>query len=367
MTIVVFLAVLVALVLVHEIGHFIAAKWTGMRVDEFGIGFPPRLWSTRIGETEYTVNALPFGGFVKIYGEESPKGFTKSPMGGAFSDKPRHLQFVVLASGVAMNLFFAYVLLSFVFYAGIPRALSEEEFSRASDATLIVSDVLPDSPASRAGIETGDRIVSARSGEEEIAAASPESFTNFVGGRQAGENISLDLTRGGESFSLVAMPALNIVPGNPGRVALGVAVVGVGSVPSSLPEALRDGASFTWQLTTETARALLSFFGSALTLSADLSTISGPIGIAGAVRDASEDGALALFYLTALISINLALINLVPVPALDGGRLFFVLIESVIRRPVPATVARTANALGFAFLVLITLAVTASDVLKIIG
>ena len=267
MTIVVFLAVLVALVLVHEIGHFIAAKWTGMRVDEFGIGFPPRLWSTRIGETEYTVNALPFGGFVKIYGEESPKGFTKSPMGGAFSDKPRHLQFVVLASGVAMNLFFAYVLLSFVFYAGIPRALSEEEFSRASDATLIVSDVLPDSPASRAGIETGDRIVSARSGEEEIAAASPESFTNFVGGRQAGENISLDLTRGGESFSLVAMPALNIVPGNPGRVALGVAVVASRSAPgrSVLYLATHDGdgarAPFIFRERSYAFRGSLHHFG----------------------------------------------------------------------------------------------------------
>src|SRR3990167_6694750 len=171
MTIVVFIIVLVILILIHEFGHFLAAKLAGMRVDEFGIGFPPRLWGVRRGETEYTVNAIPFGGFVKIYGEDlpSPKApkaeqaaherLTKSFMGGAvsFSERPRYLQVAVLASGVLMNLLFASILLSFVLYAGIPRVLSEEEFSRAPDAALVVSGVPPDSPAARAGFEAGDR------------------------------------------------------------------------------------------------------------------------------------------------------------------------------------------------------------------
>ena len=368
MTILVFLIVLVVLILVHEFGHFIAAKLAGMRVDEFGIGFPPRLWGVRKGETEYTVNAIPFGGFVKIRGEDLP-----AQAGGASSDmrsfgtKPRAIQVVVLAAGVLMNLLFAYVLLSFILYAGIPRALSEEEFSRAPDAALIVSDVLPDSPAARAGFEFGDRIVSVYGSGEEVATPSPESFTAFIGAQGSTKEISIEVMRGEETLTLSARPAMGVVSAEPARAALGVAVIGVGSVPTSFFEALRDGASLTVRLTTETAKALLSFFGSIFALSANLSDISGPIGIAGAVGDASRDGALALFYLTALISINLALINLVPVPALDGGRLLFVLIESIIHRPIPAIVSRATNTLGFALLILLMVAVTVGDVTRLLG
>ena len=381
MTIVVFIIVLVILILIHEFGHFLAAKLAGMRVDEFGIGFPPRLWGVRRGETEYTVNAIPFGGFVKIYGEDlpSPKApkaeqaaherLTKSFMGGAvsFSERPRYLQVAVLASGVLMNLLFAYILLSFVLYAGIPRVLSEEEFSRAPDAALVVSGVLPDSPAARAGFEAGDRIISVVGGGQALATPSPESFTSFIGNGAEGNAVSLEVVRGEGARTLVATPETGVVPADPARVALGVAVIGIGFLPVSFFEALRDGAMLASRLTAETTEALLSFFGGIFTLSANLSDISGPIGIAGAVGDASHDGALALFYLTALISINLALINLIPVPALDGGRLLFVLIESVIRRPIPASFSRATNALGFAFLVLLMVAVTASDILKIAG
>src|SRR3989344_2088352 len=367
MTIVVFIIVLVILILIHEFGHFLAAKLAGMRVDEFGIGFPPRLWGVRRGETEYTVNAIPFGGFVKIRGEDAASGGVpgneRDPH--AFSSKPRILQVAVLASGVLMNLLFAYILLSFVLYAGIPRVLSEEEFSRAPDAALVVSGVLPDSPAARAGFEAGDRIISVVGGGQALATPSPESFTSFIGNGAEGNAVSLEVVRGEETLTLSARPATGVVSAEPARAALGVAVIGVGSVPTSFFEALRDGALLTVRLTTETAKALLSFFGSIFTLSANLSDISGPIGIAGAVGDASRDGALALFYLTALISINLALINLIPVPALDGGRILFVLVASVIRRSIPASFSRATNALGFAFLVLLMVAVTASDILKI--
>src|SRR3989344_154238 len=164
MSILIFIVVIVALIVVHEFGHFVAAKLSGMRVDEFGLGYPPRaLVIAKKGGTLYTLNWLPFGGFVKIYGEdgtpETMSGRTTSRHGGsAFTDKNRLAQALVLIAGVAMNLLFAYVLITGALIAGTPRALAPEEVSRATDAALAVSGVLPGSPAARADFNIGDTI-----------------------------------------------------------------------------------------------------------------------------------------------------------------------------------------------------------------
>jgi regulator of sigma E protease len=362
MSILIFVIVIIALIVVHEFGHFVAAKLSGMRVDEFGLGYPPRaLTIAKRGETSYTLNWLPFGGFVKIYGED---GGGASPR--AFSNRPRILQAIVLIAGIAMNLLFAYVLITGALIAGTPRALSDSEVASARNPELLVANILPGSPAAKAELLPGDVVASASDTKGEWRAVDPKSFTSFIS-ESAGAEITLSVTRNGKTQQIRVQPKEGIITSDPFRYALGVEVATVGVVPVSLGQAVREGATLTWEATTLTAVGLWHFFYSIFTFSADLSQVAGPIGIAGAVGTASTQGLGYLFSIMAIISINLALINLIPVPALDGGRLLFVIIESVIRRPIKASVAHAINSVGFVFLILLMLVVSAHDIFKIIG
>ena len=314
MSIFIFIVVIVSLIVVHEFGHFVAAKLSGMRVDEFGLGYPPRAVTiAKVGGTTYTLNWLPFGGFVKIYGEDSSTDSTCSPqaelwMPNSFSSKTRFAQAMVLVAGIAMNLFFAYVLI----------------------------------------------------------AVDPQSFSAFINANR-GNAVTLNVKHDGHLVSIMATPKEGIVATDPFRFALGVEVATVGVVPLSLGEAITEGASLTWGAIQLTAIGLLHFFYSVFTLSANFSQVAGPIGIAGVVGSASAQGFGNLLSIMAIISINLALINLIPIPALDGGRLLFVGIESVIRRPIKPSIAHAINAIGFVFLILLMLVVTAHDIFKIVG
>lgn len=361
MSVLIFVAVIVALIVVHELGHFIAAKLSGMRVDEFGLGYPPRaLTIAKIGETEYTLNWLPFGGFVKIFGEDGGQGSR------AFGTRPRILQAIVLVAGVSMNLIFAYVLITGALITGAPRALSTNELARATHTELAIADVLPGSPAARTHILSGDSIISAKDAVGEWHAADPKSFSAFIAG-SGGNEVTLTVKRNGQEQTIVTTPALGVVTSDPLRFALGVEVATIGVVPLPFGSAITEGAVLTWNAIALTAQSLWHFFYGVFTLSADLSQVAGPVGIAGAVGSASAQGLGNLFSIMAIISINLALINLIPVPALDGGRLLFVLIEGVIRRPINPHIAQTVNAIGFVLLVLLMVVVTAHDIFKIVG
>ena len=361
MSILIFVIVIVALIVVHEFGHFIAAKLSGMRVDEFGLGYPPRaLTLGKIGETVYTLNWLPFGGFVKIYGEDGGTGAR------AFATRPRILQAFVLVAGIAMNLVFAYVLITSALVMGTPRALSQGELAIATHMELAVANVLPGSPAARAGLLAGDSVMRAEDTMGTWRATDPVSFSAFVADSQ-GNPITLSVKHDGSEHVITATPAAGIVKSDPTRYALGVEVATIGVVPVGFGAAITEGARLTWETTVLTAKGLWHFFYGVFTLSADLSQVAGPIGIAGAVGSASAQGFGDLLSIMAVISINLALINLIPVPALDGGRLLFVLIESIIRRPIKPRVARAFNAVGFVALILLMLVVTAHDIFRIVG
>ncbi|MDE1944570.1 MAG: site-2 protease family protein, partial [Patescibacteria group bacterium] len=234
MGILAFIVVLVALIVAHEFGHFAVAKWSGMRVDEFGLGYPPRAMTVaKRGETAYTLNWLPFGGFVKIYGEdpsaELGAGGRMDPR--AFGARPRILQAAVLVAGVLMNLLVAYALLTGLLVAGTPRALAPGELARAKDLTLGVSAVLPGSPAAAAGIAPGDLIVSATDATGSwSAAADPAGFTDFVR-QSAGAPVTLTLKHADKLETLAVAPATGLVAEDPARYALGVEVGAVGVVP----------------------------------------------------------------------------------------------------------------------------------------
>ncbi len=265
-----------------------------------------------------------------------------------------------------MNLLFAYVLITGALIAGTPRALTDVELINAREVELAVASVLPGTPAFTAGLLPGDSILSAKDKKGEWRAADPKSFSAFIAA-SGGDTVTLTVKRDGSERVITTTPSEGVVASDPFRFALGLEVAPVGVLPLSFGEAITEGAHLTWSATKITATGLAHFFYGVLTLSADFSQVAGPVGIAGVVGAASLDGLGNLFSIMAIISINLALINILPVPALDGGRLLFVLIESVIRRPIQASVARSINMAGFAFLVLLMVAVTAHDIFKIVG
>src|SRR3989344_1185952 len=226
MNILIFIVVIVALIIVHEFGHFIVAKLSGMRVDEFGLGFPPRaMVIAKRGETEYTLNWLPLGGFVKIYGENGGEEGSRS-----FTSRPRILQGLVLIAGVSMNLLFAYVLITGALIAGTPRALSQDELAHATSMELAVAHVLPSSPAALAGLLPGDSIINAKNAVEEWNAVDPKSFSVFVADSKGGD-VTLTVKRNGIEQSIIATPATSIASSDPSRYALGIEVATIGIVP----------------------------------------------------------------------------------------------------------------------------------------
>ncbi len=366
MTIVLFIIILVALIVVHEFGHFVVAKMAKMRVDEFGLGYPPRAWAFKKGETEYSFNWLPFGGFVRIYGEdEQDRVEGTTDISRAFASRPKILQALVLVAGIVMNLLFAWVLISVTLALGTPRALEPNEYAQATDRVLLVASVLPGSPAETAGLKAGDAMTLVTMGERNYTTLDPDEFTKFIASDTGTEEVTIHYKRGDEERVATTLPKAGVIASDPTRLALGVSVAAAGTIAEPWWKAPIDGAVITWEVTKQTAVGLWNFFSSIATLSADLSQVSGPVGIAGAVGTASQHGVAALLTLTAIISINLALINFLPVPALDGGRLLFVLIEAVIRRPLPVSAARAVNTVGFGMLILLMVVITAHDLFKI--
>lgn len=355
-TIIVFIIVLGLLVFVHELGHFLTAKKAGCQVDEFGFGFPPRLFGIKRGETIYSINLIPLGGFVKIVGEDGEDDAEhKNPR--SFSSKPLWQRFVILAAGVAMNMVLAVVLLSIVYVIGVPTEISDND-TDIHNAKIQVLAVTEKSPAQDAGLQAGDEIV----GVENVNPA-VEKVSDFqaIIEENKGKEITIDILRGNESQQIKVTPR-NDPPAGEGSLGIGLARTGVISFP--VHEAIWQGIKATGFITKE----IIISFG---TIVKDLFTsgkfkgdLAGPVGIAVLTGQAVQLGAVYVLQFAALLSINLAIINVLPFPGLDGGRALFVIIESIRKKKMDKKVEGMIHGIGFSLLLVFMIIITFKDVAR---
>jgi regulator of sigma E protease len=355
-TIIIFLLVLGVIVFVHELGHFLTAKFFGVRVEEFGLGFPPRIWGRKKGETEYTLNWIPLGGFVKIAGEDGEN--REDPR--SFGSKPVWQRAIVLSAGVLMNLVLAAVLFSVVFASGVPTDVTgvpAGEIPAGSRTSVEITEVAPGSPAEQAGLLAGDKILKAG----EISVNEVEDLQNYTKSH-ADQSITLGLERG--SDSLTKEVYVRSGDGN-GQGAIGIGLAKVAVIRYGALEAVKAGFTYTGQLTLYIFKYLGGTVQQLLTTGGTTADVSGPVGMVSMTGQAAQLGLVVLLRFIALISVNLAVVNILPLPALDGGRIFFLLIEKIKRSPVsPELEARIHNA-GFMLLMLLMVVVTYQDIMKL--
>jgi len=356
MSILLFIIILGALIFVHELGHFLVAKYTGMRVDAFALGFPPTLWKKKINGTEYKLNLIPFGGYVSIFGENPDDVSTDKDVEDSFTSKNRGSQAIVLVAGVTFNILFAWVLLFIALLSGFASPVALPGIDSEDTGVIVNNFTNENTPAEISGLMIDDQILSLAIDENKIEVVIPEQVVSFVQ-ESNGEVIDVEVLRNDETM------VISVIPDSESKIGTSLKYVTLSSIP--IPSAFIKSFLFTGYLVRETTIGLIAFFGDLFILQADMETVSGPIGIAGLVEEAAEVGLSFVLVFTALISINLAIINLLPIPALDGGRLLFVAIEAIIRKPINYKFQVWANTIGFSVLMLLMILLTVSDVGKL--
>ncbi|TSC75202.1 MAG: hypothetical protein G01um101444_48 [Parcubacteria group bacterium Gr01-1014_44] len=359
-TAIIFIIIIGILVLVHELGHFITAKRAGMKVEEFGFGFPPRLFGIKKGETIYSINWIPFGGFVKIYGESGDPPSHKATEGKEEADSPRSFaskkpgtRAKVIVAGVVMNVILAYFLLTVGNVMGLRTAVVEtDQNPLIRDRRIQIIQIVPNTPADEAKLETLDEII----GFGNVA-----EFQEYIN-QNRGKNILVQIKRGGEILEKQITPRVSPPPG---EGALGISLAATGVIKYPWYQAIYKGAEQTGILFINTVYGYGSIIGKIFTTGSPGADISGPIGIAKFTGQAARIGFAYLLQLTALISINLAVLNIIPFPALDGGRLLFIIIEKIKGSPIPRRVENLVNSIGFALLILLMIYVTTKDISRL--
>ncbi len=354
-TIIVFILIFSILVIVHEFGHFAAARRAGVKVEEFGLGLPPRLFGKKKGETLYSINAIPFGGFVKLKGE-----------GGEEIDDPDSLQSktygqkaLIMAAGVLMNFLLGYVLLMVGMWMGMSTLVSDPKpfitDSAQVDARVVVLQVEVNSPADKAGVKAGDILLSVD--------GKPLKFVEDLQGELAGKDQATVLVRRDDADIPLQVGT---------KIENGRQIMGV------LADEQVRKAHFTWwkvpyialldlwAILVAVAISVGSFFGNLITSGSIDESISGPVGIASITATAVKLGFLSVLQLTIFLSINLGLINLFPFPALDGGRLLFLGAELIAGgRKLQPKVENAIHNVGFLLLLILILFVTYRDIVRL--
>lgn len=382
-TIIVFLLVLSVLVLVHELGHFVSAKIFKIRVDEFGLGFPPRAigWYRNVfgkwtnvkgaksfeelseseneslrpkkGSTIYSLNSLPLGGFVKIKGENGDDSNDKD----SFGAKKIWQRAVVLVAGVFMNIVLAWVLFSVGYMLGLPQTTDDLGANAiVSNQAVSVSAVLQNSPAEKAGIEAGYTIISVAG----IETNTDISLQEIIADKAGQELDFIVVNNDNEELSLKIVPEIS---GE--RALIGVNIYSSAKVRYPFFNALIEGAKTTGWVLKQIFVSFANLFKDLFSGTNVGDQFAGPVGIANITGQAARMGFVYLLQFMALLSLNLAVINILPFPALDGGRLLFLLIEKIKGRPVKKEIENLLNNLGFILLMILIVFITIKDVVKL--
>jgi regulator of sigma E protease len=366
-TVAAFIGILVVLVLVHELGHFAMAKWAGITVEEFGIGFPPRIASLTWHGTRYSLNWIPLGGFVRMLGEDGDvevkrlreSGMTteeiETAMEGAFNRRPIWIRVIVLLAGVAMNFILASALFAAAF--SMPRLVGE--------GPLTVTDIQPGSPAA-AALEVDDVIVSVDGQTFDRSS----DLTAYVADH-AGDPVVLQVVRDGASVDVTVTPrVLSEEERNRGE-----GPIGFGYDPASIVEepstvtgpidAVGQGVSATWTLAIQIPGGLAQAVGGLIGLNDSAADARGPIGIAQETGRVLEAPLVSQLLFIGLLSVNLAVLNVLPFPPLDGGRIAVVLVEAVRRRRMPAEREALIYFTGFAVLIALVILISIQDIQRL--
>jgi regulator of sigma E protease len=367
-TVAAFIAILVVLVLVHELGHFLVAKRAGITVEEFGIGFPPRIASVMWRGTRYSVNWIPLGGFVRMLGEDGDvevkrlreQGMNEAEvevaMAGAFNRKPVWVRFVVLFAGVAMNFILAASLFAIAF--SMPLQVGE--------GPLTVTEIQADSPA-EGRLQVGDVItgVDGRSFERS------NDLTEYVRDH-GGEEVELQVQRDGEEIDVAVIPRIVTAE----ERAQGIGPVGFGFDPARIVEqpsvvngpldAVARGTGAAWTLAVQIPGGLADAVGGLIGLNPEAPDARGPIGIAQETGRVLEAPFVSQLFFVGLLSINLAVLNVLPFPPLDGGRIAVVAVEAVRRRKLPAEREALIYLTGFAVLIALVILISIQDIQRLI-
>lgn len=362
MTIILFLVVLAILIFVHELGHFMVAKKSGIRVDEFAIGFPPKIFSWVRGETKYILNLIPFGGYVKIFGENpDDESMTGADSARSFVNAKRWKQVCVLLAGVGMNILFAWILISISFMFGslIPVGENASAYSKyIKDSSVILTGIAPDSAAEKAGLKTGDKLITVAS----VTGVDLNTTKIRELIEKSTSSVSVTYQRNSVANDIIITPGISTSTGD--KKVIGIYMENVGVVQLNPILALWEGGKLTVTTFGQVAAGLGTFLWQAVRGQGDFSQVSGPVGIVGMVGDAASFGFAYLLGFVAFISLNLAVINLIPFPALDGGRVFFIIIETITRRKIKPAIANTVNTVGFFILISLMLIITYRDIMK---
>jgi len=348
---------LIGLIILHELGHFILAKKFGVKVEEFGIFLPPRLIGKKIGETIYSLNLLPLGAFVKLYGEED----REKREYWSFTQKPIWQRVLIVIGGVVSFWIISAILLSIVMGLGAPTAISDEENENLIDPKVQIAAIAPGSPAEEAEIKPGDTIKQLIINNQQLTINKVKEVQELTE-KYKGEEVTLTIQRGKEIFDVRLVPRVSPPEG---EGPMGVALVRTAIKSYPWYQAPIQGVIATGNLT----MAVIQGWGQALVNAIKgLPTgvqLMGPVGILGLFAQVGQLGVNYFLQFIAMISIYIALFNILPIPALDGGKLLFLGIEKIRRKPVSQKIEQSITGIFFALLIALLIWVTIKDIARL--
>ncbi len=360
LTAVTFLVILTILVLIHELGHFTAAKLIGVRVEEFGLGLPPRIFGKKFGDTIYSLNWLPIGGFVRLAGEDlediqqsKVKSAQRAQYFWARSKKERA---VILSAGVVMNFLLAVGITGFLLVHGVKEPAGR----------VHVEVVSPGTPAAAAGFMVNDVITDIElTGTPTVPGIHVPKTTDAIirfSHTYAGKSLAITVVRMGQTVHLTLVPR---VKPPPGQGPMGIAISNMEVHKYTLAEAPGKAVSVTLLRARDMLVSLGTTIGRLATLRPPQAEVAGPIGIAEVTGQAVKFGWEAVLEFAGILSLNLAVLNILPIPALDGGRLAFVFLEKIFRRRVNPVFERNAHQIGMIILLALILLVSINDIMRL--